>query len=51
MKELLEPEEIEFILELYRPNAANNHAQQGATKKHKVSNKQAMQAEALARSA
>jgi len=51
MKELLEPEEIEFILDLYRPNAAINHAQQGATKKHKVSNKQAMQAEALARSA
>jgi len=37
MKELLEPEEIEFILDLYRLNIANNHAQQGATKKPKVS--------------
>jgi hypothetical protein len=51
MKELLEPEEIEFILDLYRPNTANNHAQQGTTKKPKVSNTQTMQAEALARSA
>ena len=51
MNELLEREEIEFILDLYRPNAASESAQHGAFKKPKAAKKQTIQARALAHSA
>ena len=46
MNELLEREEIEFILDLYRPNTANEQSPASALKISKASTKHAMQARA-----